>query len=49
MDLSHLYYPISDAIWAGGMKIFLVVWVVFATIVITARLEKIIKLLEEKE
>jgi hypothetical protein len=44
-----LYYSISDAVWAGGIKIFLVVWIIFATITITARLERIIKLLEEKK
>ena len=31
-----------------GVKVFLLVWVIFVPIVITARLEKIIKLLEKK-
>ncbi len=31
-----------------GIKIFLLVWIVFVPIVITNRLEKIIKLLEEE-
>ena len=32
-----------------AVKIFLLVWVIFVPVVITARLEKIIKLLEEKK
>ncbi|MFH1359518.1 MAG: hypothetical protein ABIJ41_00580 [Candidatus Omnitrophota bacterium] len=32
-----------------GVSIFFVIWIVFVPIVITARLEKIIKLLEEKK
>lgn len=43
------YDCISDAIWLGGIKIFMVVWVVFGTIAITSRLEKIIQLLKEKK
>ena len=39
----------EDAIWYFGVKIFLLVWIVFVPIAITARLEKIIKLLEEKK
>ena len=39
----------EDAVWYYGMKIFLLVWIVFVPIAITARLEKIIKLLEEKK
>lgn len=39
---------LEGAIWTVGIKIFLVVWIVFVPIAITARLEKIIKLLEEK-
>ena len=31
-----------------GLKVFFIAWVIFVPIVITARLEKIIKLLEEK-
>ena len=45
-------YPVSrmdDAIWYFGIKVFLLVWIVFVPIAITARLEKIIKLLEEKK
>lgn len=32
-----------------GVKVFLFIWVVFVPIVITSRLEKIIKLLQEKK
>ena len=39
----------EDAIWYVGIKIFLLVWVVFVPIAITARLERIIKLLQEKK
>jgi len=45
-------YPVGhtdDAVWYFGIKIFLLVWIVFVPIAITARLEKIIKLLEEKK
>lgn len=39
----------TDMVTCLGIKIFLLVWVVFVPIVITARLEKIIKLLQEKK
>jgi len=39
----------EEAIWYVGIKIFLLVWIVFVPIAITARLEKIIRLLEEKK
>lgn len=32
-----------------GIRVFLLVWIIFVPIAITARLEKIIKLLEEKK
>ncbi|VAX35178.1 hypothetical protein MNBD_UNCLBAC01-944 [hydrothermal vent metagenome] len=32
-----------------GVKVFLVLWIIFVPIVITARLEKIAKLLEAKK
>jgi len=35
-------------IWNVGIKIFMIIWLIFVPIAITARLEKIIKLLEEK-
>jgi len=31
-----------------GIKVFLLIWIIFVPIVITARLEKIIKLLKDK-
>ncbi|HPB68153.1 MAG TPA: hypothetical protein PLT76_00795 [Candidatus Omnitrophota bacterium] len=40
---------VQDLIWYFGIKIFLVVWIVFVPIAITNRLEKIIRLLEEKK
>ena len=36
----------TSIIWYG-IKIFLLIWIVFVPIAITARLEKIIKLLEQ--
>jgi len=35
--------------WFMGIKIFLLVWVIFVPIVITARLDTIIKLLKDKK
>jgi len=37
------------AIWYFGIKVFLLVWVIFVPIVVTRRLEQIIKLLKEKK
>lgn len=37
---------VEASIWQIGIKIFLLVWIVFVPVAITARLEKIIKLLE---
>ena len=48
-------YPVSRgdsaelSIWLFGVFIFLLVWVVFVPVAITARLEKIIKLLQDKD
>ena len=42
-------YNPTDGIWCFGIKVFLVVWVVFVPIAITNRLERIIKLLEDKK
>ncbi len=39
----------ADMMLCIGIKIFLLVWVVFVPIVMTARLDKIIKLLSEKK
>lgn len=48
--------PFSDsAMSAGGgilyfgIKVFLLIWIVFVPIAVTSRLEKIIKLLEDKK
>ena len=38
-----------DLILWVGIKVFLMAWIIFVPIVITARLEKIIKLLQEKK
>ena len=40
---------VEESIWIIGVNIFLLVWIVFVPIAITARLERIIKLLEEKK
>ena len=32
-----------------GIKVFLLIWIIFVPIAITSRLERIIKLLEEKK
>jgi len=37
---------LAESILCYGIKIFLLIWVIFVPIAITARLEKIIKLLE---
>ena len=39
----------SGSLWSFGLFIFLLVWVIFVPIVLSARLEKIIKLLQEKK
>ena len=38
--------PEEQFMWNVGIKIFLLVWIIFVPVAITARLEKIIKLLE---
>ncbi len=40
---------LEESIWYMGIKIFFMVWIIFVPVAITARLEKIIKLLEEKK
>ena len=37
-----------DSITVFGIKVFLISWIIFVPIVITSRLEKIIKLLKDK-
>ena len=47
----RMCYPMGrteEVMWYFGIKVFLLVWIVFVPIAITSRLEKIIKLLEEK-
>ena len=39
---------LSADIICFGIKVFLLIWIIFVPIAITARLEKIIKLLEEE-
>ena len=41
--------PQEAMMWCVGIKIFLLVWIIFVPIAITSRLEKIIRLLEDKE
>ena len=38
-----------DPVTGIGIKIFLLVWVIFVPVVITARLDKIVKLLQDKK
>ncbi len=50
----HPICPFSSNAMTGsilcfGIKVFLLVWVIFVPIAITSRLEKIIKLLQEKK
>ena len=42
-------YGWTNGMWIFGIKVFLLAWTIFVPIVITARLEKIIKLLEQKK
>jgi hypothetical protein len=39
---------LADQSLVFGVKIFVLIWIIFVPIVITSRLEKIIKLLEKK-
>jgi len=49
----YLFYGgdvgLSEDIVYFGIKVFLLIWIIFVPIAITARLEKIIKLLEKKK
>ena len=38
-----------DSFFTYGIKVFVLLWIIFVPIVITNRLEKIIKLLQEKK
>jgi hypothetical protein len=39
---------VSESIICFGIKVFLLIWIIFVPIAITARLEKIIKLLDDE-
>lgn len=39
----------SAALWCFGVKLFVLVWIIAVPVIITSRLEKIIKLLQEKK
>jgi hypothetical protein len=38
---------LADSIMAYGIKVFILLWLIFVPIVVTSRLERIIKLLEK--
>ena len=42
-------FGLSDSILCFGIMVFLLIWIVFVPIAITARLERIIKLLEDED
>ena len=42
-------YGVLANFWCFGVKVFLLVWIIFVPVVITARLDEIIKLLKEKK
>lgn len=44
-----MHATLADSITYFGIKVFILAWIVFVPIVITSRLEKIIKLLEDKK
>jgi len=44
-----MHATLAESITAYGIKVFILAWIVFVPIVITSRLEKIIKLLENKK
>ena len=46
---SNLEMMAGDVFICFGIKVFLLIWIVFVPIAITARLEQIIKLLKEKK
>ena len=56
-ERKKLMYPIcpfssnamTGSILCFGIKVFLLIWIIFVPIAITSRLEKIIKLLEDKK
>ena len=44
-----MYGNKADLMMYFGIKVFLLVWIIFVPIVVTARLDKIIKLLQDKK
>ena len=44
-----MHASFADSITEFGIKVFLLAWIIFVPIVITSRLEKIIKVLENKK
>ncbi len=44
----HIDETVSTEMIRFGVKVFVLLWIIFVPIVMTARLEKIIKLLEKK-
>ncbi len=43
------YYSVESSIWCFGLMVFVLLWIVIVPVVITSRLEKIIKLLQDKK
>ena len=43
-----MFFGLEEQVWAGGIKIFLLVWIVFVPVAVTSRLERIAKALEKK-
>ncbi|HLF18266.1 MAG TPA: hypothetical protein VI749_05145 [Candidatus Omnitrophota bacterium] len=48
-NMHYMQMGLSDSIMYFGLKVFLLAWIIFVPIVITSRLEKIIKLLQDKK
>ena len=48
-SLYGMHTTLADSITAFGIKVFILAWIVFVPIVVTSRLERIIRLLEEKK
>lgn len=48
MGYYHHPQSLEAGMWYMGIKVFLLVWIIFVPVAITSRLERIIKLLEEK-
>ena len=48
-SMNQMSMSLADGILCFGIKVFVLIWIVFVPIAITSRLEKIIKLLQEKK